>query len=656
MTIRNSTILIFMLFSILLLGGCAIASAQPGQQEEPRSIVLTTIAIVNADMGIEVDGERLNYSAAIIDVLDAGYTLVSPAMAESGFESGAYGAVITFPSDVSERILSFNSQQPEKVQLDFKVNPNLTEADYINTYVKIMNLQVSINTTLAHTYVSSIITQFHDAQNHMNAVFQNNLNNLYAIDMVRLPAFSSSLDLDDVPDIPLDPASADTTRHMRSVSGFAEGVSRLYLHSYAAASQQYLSMREGLFTLIGGLENQEALWMGKMAAWAETIFEYGEWLEYYKVDEIKQWHESTSEWYSEAVEWYAGYRVSSEELGRYLREVHDFMDFLRANIDPTTEMLQEWFDSLKPALGMLEDWHKALDEYARDLCDECSNNGLPELDAAFHIPATSGVAPIPSSGTLLSGAPANKWPALPDGISIDPPPSFDSSIVPETIPEKPSESEPPRLEDFWESVEILYAQLSEFDVSEFLSDDVLEQVSMFLAAYESFLEMLSDDLDIQFGFNVLELHDVRRGYINYLAALRREVIQGEADEQLKLRGELDEVISIKEGNNENTHGLLSDFAGMMPESRTQSGLNRDLVSFTVAPFEFITLEMRQALSVLEAGYEHLTGERRRNATIVAAATAMLLIATVTMIATHRHKHKQQRKELIIKLRKGWNNG
>jgi len=43
-------------------------------------------------------------------------------------------------------------------------------------------------------------------------------------------------------------------------------------------------------------------------------------------------------------------------------------------------------------------------------------------------------------------------------------------------------------------------------------------------------------------------------------------MRGEAYSQERLRENLDEVIAIKEDNIEDTHYLLSDFAGMMPEN------------------------------------------------------------------------------------------
>jgi len=173
-------------------------------------------------------------------------------------------------------------------------------------------------------------------------------------------------------------------------------------------------------------------------------------------------------------------------------------------------------------------------------------------------------------------------PAFPMNIPIPsmPPPSDNPVILP-PAPAKPVDMTLPDMVYFWETVEITRDQLSEFDVSEFLSENELEEISSLLAAYESYLEFIGDDLGLQFDLSLFELEEVRRGYIDYLAALRVEIMRGEAYSQERLRENLDEVIAIKEDNIEDTHYLLSDFAGMMPTSRTSAGINRELVQCEV---------------------------------------------------------------------------
>ena len=69
------------------------------QQLQPHHT--TTIAVVNSDSGIHINGNLYNYSAAIIDTLGYQFTQVSPAMAQAGFAAGTFAGVVTFPSNHS---------------------------------------------------------------------------------------------------------------------------------------------------------------------------------------------------------------------------------------------------------------------------------------------------------------------------------------------------------------------------------------------------------------------------------------------------------------------------------------------------------------------------------------------------------------------------
>ena len=81
---KNLFVLITSLLFVIMVNSCSFSSARSESQQGAQSIVHTTIAVVNADMGVEIDGERQNYSGAIIEALDTEFTLVSPAMADSG--------------------------------------------------------------------------------------------------------------------------------------------------------------------------------------------------------------------------------------------------------------------------------------------------------------------------------------------------------------------------------------------------------------------------------------------------------------------------------------------------------------------------------------------------------------------------------------------
>ena len=735
---RNKAALLALLLPILFLGACSSTSEQPEAHSVVSRIIHTTIAVVNADMGVEVDGVRENYSAAIIASLDEDFVLVSPAMAQSGFEGGAYGAVITFPADVSEKVLSFNSRQPERVQLEFKVNQNLTEADYIDTYIKIMNLQVSINTTLAHTYVSSIYAQFHRAQDQMAVVFRNNAENLSVFDIIRLPAFSSGLDFGELPDIPFETAGTDTAPHMVAVADFAENVASVYQTSYNAASERYLDMREGLFELIGGLPGQEENWVGKLTSWSGTVAAHGEELVVFAGDleeysgGLQVWLDTAQIWHGDAEDWHAAHKLYFDESLQYLQDMEGYIYLLNSALEPVLDeqtsrlneldlflqelqgwhsgmdsvfvQLEEWLEEMKAAQELLEEWRSDLESDKQALqtwhaqilalvndcactctcgctdcencedcadCTDCASCALrlppdpgiaitqldltkfsfPNIPNEFEVPGWSeyfdmpafAAFGVPTFNELFSESPEGSLPNLTDNMELEPPPqSFDVPQLSTLQPPNPDGEAPPRPDDFWASVNSLHGQLSGFDVGAFLSDDVHQQMSGFFAAYEGFLSMVSSDVDIQFESSLMDLHEVRFGYVEHIMNLRTETLRSEAGEQERLRGDLDEVITLNEGNNEDTHGRLSDFVGMMPESRTYAGVNLDLVDFTVAPFEFISSEARQTLLEGNEAQELSNTSWLRNMIIVIFAAAVFLLSAAATLALLFKKRKMKK--------------
>ena len=331
------------------------------------------IAVVNADAGIIVDGALYNYSSAIIDTLGEGFVLVSPAMAQAGLASGAYSAVITFPSNVSERVLSFNARVPERVRLDIQMSGGLTESEFVGTYTAIMDLQLAINTALASTYVSSILRQFHHAQDQLEFVFQNNLADLKAVETIALGDFTASLELDEIPFVPIRPNELDTPFYMEHVRAFAEEVAAWYLDSYRMASNQFLWMREGLFSLTDDFRHQEDSWVGTLVAWTRYSEFYGEMLDKFFEDvsghedglrgwhaltanwsrelhayqrSVMAWHEDSEGWHFDAWQWHAEYREFLRRLEEYAETLVRHHEDLEGSLEPVMLDLANWRDAL----------------------------------------------------------------------------------------------------------------------------------------------------------------------------------------------------------------------------------------------------------------------------------------------------------------------
>jgi len=687
---------IFLLLALLcaVLAGFIIMLGQQKAHQDLQARMQTQIAVVNADTGAMVDGVKQGYASTIIEQLGSNYSLVSYNMAQNGYSDGTYGAILIFPSDVSSKILSFNSSAPERVQLEFVINPSLPEEAYIETYVEILNLQMSINSNIAYTYVSSIYGQFHGAQDNVNAIFENDSLDMAALETLVLGNFTDALNLGDLPVVPLEPHVADTNSYMVQVSRMVSDVSNEYLDSYGAASKDYKNMREGLFALTEGFPEQEDAWLSDLTEWTNISVEYGEEVhefaeavEEYETD-LREWHKKNIEWQdalkkyttditswyergeiwvAESSVWYekfqeylnesvlymedsAQYRAALTEcigpvlddhavwgsaLGAYAADLQTVMNSLgdvgpvedvaaelwtwRTLIMETQERIDEMEDM--PKAGdfetaeeyaealvlyidemnqMIEDWEE-LSGFDASILDKLP---LASVESAFFkgVPAYKG-ATIPAEPPEIP-VPTTLFPEAPELLT---PPEYDGNALPgavETLeeaeaeqPENPLVPPPPRPDDFWASLGLMHSQLSSFEVDEYLSDNVKQQVAAELSGYETYLGTVREDLSRQFDVNIGMMWNVHSAYNEYLYLLRDEAYQTEAAEQNQLRSLLDEFAAVKTENSEDTQSLLYDFAGMMPESRTTVGVNRELVGFTVSPFEFQEPELRANINL-----------------------------------------------------------
>jgi YhgE/Pip-like protein len=389
-----TTICLVLCFLLGARTGSETEVARSQAKDEVMVTTQTTIAVVNTDTGVFVDGANINYSAAIIDTLGDDFIQVSPAMAESGFANGAYGAIITFPADVSEKVVSINDQHPEKVRVDFKVNMNLSDRDYVNTYVKIVSLEMSVNTTLAGTYVNSIFSQVHLAQDQVNRILKNDQSDLSALKTLTLVDFNTEVAWDESPELELEPTPADTSALYTQVSTFAKTVSSLYLDSYSEASNKYLEMRVGIYGLVDDFSQQKDIWLSELSNWSVGSLDYGQQLEEFANDVqnkeneldawykeildwksdiesyksgINTWYQTMQTWFGATEDWYADYQQYLMDLGAYSNEIETYRSAL--------------INEIQPLESDMNDWSAQLGEYANELSGSYSSFTDFDLDS-----------------------------------------------------------------------------------------------------------------------------------------------------------------------------------------------------------------------------------------------------------------------------------
>jgi len=744
---------------VIFIGGLLIGSVtEAGQQAviwNARTTTQTTIAVVNADTGVMIDGERQNYSAAIIEALEEEFVQASPALASSGFLDGNFGAIITFPADVSERILTFNDRNPQRVQLEFHLNSNLSEEDYIKTYIRILNLQMAMNTALAQTYVSSIFNQFHAGQNQVGNVFDNNQAKVDAITVVQLEDFTGSLNLEYIPTIPFEPTPFDGSNHFVSMEGFAAQAASLYLDSYRAASTSYLSMRDGFLAMTDNIPALANDWLDRLDAWAKSWEDFGAAQRYYEsllqifqgeLEDYLEMFQGAHEEYERQVvvvnnffttlnNWLTHLEGNEGQLRRYQDSLIEEYEAAHVRFNLEVDSANTHFTDLEEWMGELSEYRDALSSYLNEIVElrdailawndigawyasfssnqsalgtqlgniptmpNSSDYDLtePEGEAAFIAAFEAWQAEMNTIVQSLSGVVSNLQTIqsgvdLPDIINryndIDsveePPPAFpeaalanrpnnlvpsppdvelditwDSSPAvpnmsldnleyepPETpevfVTNQPTHNSPASAEGFLEPLNQMRGQLETFDVDAFLSDSIMQQVEATLVGYSSYLDFIRSGLSLHADGNNMLLSTIYFEYTNYLMELRRAALAAEAYEMGRLGDTLGVFYDIHSDTSDDTYERLGTFAGMMPESRDElGGLNQALISYTVAPFEFIPPVLREI--VVEDIEERPTMEDtfRRYMSVGLPVLGVVFLLTILSYFIPRKKTKEE---------------
>ena len=710
--------------AVIFIGGMLAGSKTEASNQAAllgaRLGTQTTIAVVNADTGvIDEDGERINYSAAIIDYLDEEFTQVSPALAQTGFEDGSFGAVVTFPADVSERIMTFNDRNPERVQLEFKLNPNLEEGDYIETFIRILNLQMSMNTTLSYIYVSSIFSQFHEAQNQVSNVFDNKQANIEAMSIIELHHFTGSLELDYLPEIPFEPNPFDGSNHLTSVEGFASSVASLYLGSYNQASAAYQAMRGGLFRMTDDIPYLANEWLNRLDQWSSEVSTYGNaQVDYREIlaefleelmdyrEALEGYHEAYEELLDDVIGFFNAMIIWHGQLQsnyQLLRQAHNLMagttsaalsatisdiNQWQSDLEDYREDLMEWYDlpswhenmtimynnlqsnlnATIPARPVLSDpdcpyaveeyesqllsWIGSVETIANDL-----SRTLNHIDSNLDEPLPNIISerpptiPTASSGQL-SGQLTSVGEIL-DQVVFGNPLTLPVLAVPYVCPtiQTPNEPEefngglpisiapPEAAEGFLDPLASLRGQLETFNVDAFLTDEVWGQVEGQLSGFSSYIEMMRGGLELHAQGNNMTLTMIYFDYVNYLVGLRQDAFAAEDREMENLRDRIEVYYDAQEVNRQDTEDRLIAFYEMLPESRTEAGINRDLVNYTVAPFEFVPPVIRSADTVTMADPTY----QMIGYFLIGGITTMAVVLALTLASQKWVKDKKKKR-------------
>ena len=296
----------------------------------------TDIAVVNQDLGAPIDDQTINYANAVIETLGSDYTVVSLVAAETGLDNGTYGAVVTFPADFSENIISINQNNPEQAVLDLAVSKKLPEDSYISLYTKLISMEQRVNNNMAYAYVESVFGELHSAQDEVKKLLANDETDMKAVEKVHLAKYIEMLDLGDIPKVEFNPTSPDFEALLAKVQTIADDMNQVYVDSYAVAQADYSEIQKQISAYEKTITEQSKSWMDEMGAWTGGVSGYKETLE---------------EWRSSAEENRNKY---NDAVSAYNLKISNYLGEQRIGLKESRDDFNSWVEGEKSKISNLK--------------------------------------------------------------------------------------------------------------------------------------------------------------------------------------------------------------------------------------------------------------------------------------------------------------
>ncbi|MDM5441657.1 type VII secretion protein EsaA [Bacillus hominis] len=169
------SIVFFIILTLALSTGTSfLALNQVKKGKSDKDTQKMTVALVNEDQGANLNGKKIEFGNEFITSVEKDNThdwyVVSRGVAESGLARNVYNMMIVIPNDFSKKAVSIESNAPEKVTLNYKVNTtgnNDVKAEAEKTASSILG---DFNSRIIDVYFASIIGNLQNAQDNITTL------------------------------------------------------------------------------------------------------------------------------------------------------------------------------------------------------------------------------------------------------------------------------------------------------------------------------------------------------------------------------------------------------------------------------------------------------------------------------------------------------
>ncbi|RFA35475.1 type VII secretion protein EsaA [Virgibacillus dokdonensis] len=170
---------LFLVLIVILASGLsylALSQQEQTEKDESESNKAMAVALVNEDEGSILNGQELAFGEAFVQGVnnedDHEWFVVSRGVAESGLKRGTYDMMIVIPNDFSEKALSIDSESPDQVVLNYKINATDNEQIKAEAEKTASNILNQFNRRIIDVYFASIVGNLQNAQDNIGGIIE----------------------------------------------------------------------------------------------------------------------------------------------------------------------------------------------------------------------------------------------------------------------------------------------------------------------------------------------------------------------------------------------------------------------------------------------------------------------------------------------------
>ncbi|NWO13234.1 type VII secretion protein EsaA [Virgibacillus sp.] len=170
---------LFLVLIVILASGLsylALSQQEQTEKDESESNKAMAVALVNEDEGSILNGQELAFGEAFVQGVNNEdnheWFVVSRGVAESGLKRGTYDMMIVIPNDFSEKALSIDSESPDQVVLNYKINATDNEQIKAEAEKTASNILNQFNRRIIDVYFASIVGNLQNAQDNIGGIIE----------------------------------------------------------------------------------------------------------------------------------------------------------------------------------------------------------------------------------------------------------------------------------------------------------------------------------------------------------------------------------------------------------------------------------------------------------------------------------------------------